>query len=70
MLQRILKGILNTEDKNKSNYKNKALILIRRKDNYLRESRIELAAHTQILEQQKQLNGRNHHKPPNTNTEC
>jgi hypothetical protein len=31
---------------------------------------IELAAHTQILKQQKQLNVRNHHKPLNINTEC
>jgi hypothetical protein len=34
------------------------------------ESSTELAAHTQILKQQKQLNGRNHHIPININTEC
>jgi hypothetical protein len=34
------------------------------------KSRNELAAHTQILKKLKQLNGRNHHIPINTNTEC
>jgi hypothetical protein len=29
-----------------------------------------LTAHNQILKQQKQLNGRNHHIPININTEC
>jgi hypothetical protein len=34
------------------------------------ESSIDSAAHNQTLKQQKQLNGRNHHIPINTNTEC
>jgi hypothetical protein len=38
-------------------------------DKYL-ESSIELAAHNQILKQQKELNGRNHHIPINSNTKC
>jgi hypothetical protein len=33
-------------------------------------SSIDLDAHTQILKQQKQLNGRNHHILININTEC
>jgi hypothetical protein len=41
----------------------------RRKDKES-ESNIDLAAHDQILKQQKQLNGRNHHIPININTEC
>jgi hypothetical protein len=41
----------------------------RKKDKEL-ESNIDSAAHTQILKQQKQLNGRNHHIPININTEC
>jgi hypothetical protein len=41
----------------------------RRKDKQS-ESSIDLAAHNQILKQQKQLNGRNHHIPININTEC
>jgi hypothetical protein len=47
----------------------KILNLKRRTDTYS-ESSIELAAHTQILKQQKQLNGRNHHILLNINTEC
>jgi hypothetical protein len=38
------------------------LNLKRRTDKYS-ESNIELAAHTQILKKQKQVNGRNHHIP-------
>jgi hypothetical protein len=34
------------------------------------ESNIDLAAHNLILKQQRQINGRNHHIPINTNTEC
>jgi hypothetical protein len=41
----------------------------RRKDKES-ESTIDLTAHRQILKQQKQLNGRNHHIPININTEC
>jgi hypothetical protein len=41
----------------------------RRKDKES-ESSIDSAAHNQALKQQKQLNGRNHHIPINTNTEC
>jgi hypothetical protein len=33
------------------------------------ENCIDSAAHNQILKQQKQLNGRNHHIPVNINTE-
>jgi hypothetical protein len=42
------------------------LNLMRRIDNHS-ESSNELAANTEIL---KQLNGRNHHIPLNTNIEC
>jgi hypothetical protein len=41
----------------------------RRKDKES-ESNIDSAAHNQSLKQKKQLNGRTHHKPINTNTEC
>jgi hypothetical protein len=34
------------------------------------QSSIESAVHTQILKQQKQLNGRNHQIHLNVNTEC
>jgi hypothetical protein len=41
----------------------------RRKDKQLERS-MDLTANNQILKQQKQLNGRNHHIPININTEC
>jgi hypothetical protein len=41
----------------------------RRKDNKS-ENSIDSAAHNQTFQQQKQLNGRNHHIPVNINTEC
>jgi hypothetical protein len=44
------------------------LNLKRRTDKYLEKS-IDSASHTQILKQQKQLNGRNHHILTNINTE-
>jgi hypothetical protein len=45
------------------------LHLAKRTDKYS-ESSIESAAHTQILKQQKQLNGRNHHSPLIISSEC
>jgi hypothetical protein len=45
------------------------LNLKRETDKYS-EGSIELTAHTQILNKQKQLNGRNHHIALNINTEC
>jgi hypothetical protein len=41
----------------------------RRKDKES-ESSMDSAAQNQTLKQQKQLNGRTHHIPINTNTEC
>jgi hypothetical protein len=43
---------------------------LRRRKDKKSESIIDSAAHTQILKQQKQLNGRNHYIPININTEC
>jgi hypothetical protein len=69
-LQKILKGILYKKMKTNITMKGqKVLNLIRRKDKHS-ESSIESAAYTQVLKQQKQLNGRNHHIPLHTNTEC
>jgi predicted translin family RNA/ssDNA-binding protein len=45
------------------------LKLMRKIDKYSKSS-IELVAYTQILKQQKQLNGNNHHISININTEC
>jgi hypothetical protein len=67
-LQKILKGILHTEDKNKHNHKRTGSI--KSHENNHSESSIQSAAYTQIFPQQKQQNGRNYHIPLNTNTEC
>jgi hypothetical protein len=57
-LQKILQGILHTENESKQNHERTKRQVIR-----------NLAIHNQILKQQKQLNGRNHHIPININTE-
>jgi hypothetical protein len=57
-LQKILQGILHTEDESKQNHEGTKRQIIR-----------NLATHNQILKQQKQLIGRNHHIPININTE-
>jgi hypothetical protein len=68
-LQKILQRILHTENERKNHERAANTNHRRRKDKEL-ESNINSAAHNQILKQQKQLNGRNHHLPINTNTEC
>jgi hypothetical protein len=40
------------------------ILNLKRRIDKLSESSTELAAHTQILNNKKQLNGRNHHIPP------
>jgi hypothetical protein len=54
---------------NKTTRGQEALNCRRRKDKES-ESSIDSAAHNQILKQQKQLNGRNHHITISINTEC
>jgi hypothetical protein len=61
--QKILQGILNTEDESKQNHERTGSIKPQEKKS------IDSAAHNQILKQQKQQNGRNNHIPINTNTE-
>jgi phage gpG-like protein len=68
-LQKILQGILHTENESKQNLDRTGRPNYRRKDKEL-ESNIDAAAHNQTLKQQKQLNDRNHHIPININTEC
>jgi hypothetical protein len=62
-----MKDILHTEDKSKHDYK--VVNLMSRTDKHS-ESSIKSAAHTQILKQQKQLNGRNYHIALSINTGC
>jgi hypothetical protein len=69
-LQKILKGILHTEDENKHSHKRMEVLNLMKGTDKYPESSIESAAYTQIFKQQKQLNGRNHHIPISTNPEC
>jgi hypothetical protein len=56
--------------KAKKTMKGKAVPNHRRRKDKEVESNIDSGVHNQILKQQKQLNGRNHHIPINTNTQC
>jgi hypothetical protein len=67
--KKILQGILQMEDENKTTRGQKALNCRSRKDKES-ESSTESAAHTQILKEQTQPNGGNQHVPLNINTEC
>jgi hypothetical protein len=64
--QKILQGILHTEDKSKQNHKRTGSIKPQEKKR-VSKSIIDLTAHNQFLKQQKQLN---HHISINVNTEC
>jgi hypothetical protein len=68
-LQKILQGILHTEDESKQNHERMGSIKSQEKKRQSKSS-IDLTVHNQILKLQKQLNGRNHHIPVNINTEC
>jgi hypothetical protein len=68
-LQKILQGILHTENESIRNHE-RAVPNHRRRKCKKVESNINSAAHNQTLKQQRQLNDRNHHIPINTNTEC
>jgi hypothetical protein len=50
--------------------KGQEILNLKRRKREVMTELIELAAHTQILKQQKQLNGRTFHIPLNINTEC
>jgi hypothetical protein len=69
-LQKILQGILHTEDESKQNHERKGSINHKRRKDKQSESSTDSTAHNQILKQQKQLGGMNHHISININTEC
>jgi hypothetical protein len=69
-LQKILHGILHTEDESKQNHKRVGNIKHRRRKDKESGGSTDPAAHNQILKQQKQLNGKNYHILININTEC
>jgi hypothetical protein len=65
-LQKILQGILYTENESKQNRERAGSTKPQKKK---LENSIDSAANNQTPKQQKQLNDRNHHMPINTNTE-
>jgi hypothetical protein len=70
-LQKILQGILHTDNESKQNHERTGSTKNHRRRKVEKvESNIDSPAHNQILKQQKQLNDRNHQIPINTNTEC
>jgi hypothetical protein len=68
-LQKILHVILLTEDESKKHMRGWEASNHRRRDKQS-ESSTDSTAHNQILKQQQQLNGRNHHISIKINTEC
>jgi hypothetical protein len=62
-LQKILQGILQTEDESKQTMRRWAVSSHRRRKDKESENNIDSAIHNQIIKQQKQLNGKNHHIP-------
>jgi hypothetical protein len=68
-LQKVLKGILHTEDEINMTMKGQQVLNLMRRTEKHSESSTESAVHTHMINQQKQLNDRNHHTPLHTNTE-
>jgi hypothetical protein len=66
--QKILRGILQTEDENKHSHGRMGIIKSQEKSRQVITEKHRIA-HTQTLTQQKQLNDRNHYIPLNINTE-
>jgi hypothetical protein len=69
-LYKILQGILHTEDKANKTKRGQGVSNHGRRKDMNSERSINSTAHNQILKQQKQLNGRNHHILINVNTDC
>jgi hypothetical protein len=67
-LQKILQGVLHTDNESKQNHE-RAIPNYRRRKGKNVETNINSATHNQTLDQQRQLHDRDHHIPINTNTE-
>jgi hypothetical protein len=67
LMQNILQGILQTEDKSKQNQKKMGYIKSQDKSN---QRLAVIWLHIIKSLNNKQLNGRNHHIPTNIHTEC
>jgi hypothetical protein len=70
-LQKILQGILHTENESKKkSLKGQAVLNHRRRKGKKVKSNTDSATHNQTLNQQRQLDDRDHHILININTEC
>jgi hypothetical protein len=69
-LQKILQGILHTENERKQNHERAGSTKPQEKKSKKVKSNNDSATHIQTLNQQRQLHDRDHHVPINTNTEC
>jgi hypothetical protein len=69
-LQKILQGILHTENESKQNHERTGNAKPQEKKRQKVESNIDSAAHNQTLNQQRKLHDRNHHISINNNIEC
>jgi hypothetical protein len=69
-LQKILQGILHTDNESKQNHERAAIQKHRRRKGKKVKSNIDSATHNQTLNQQRQLHDRDHHILINANTEC
>jgi hypothetical protein len=69
-LQKILQGILHTENESKETMKGQAVPNHGKRKGKKVESNIDSSTHNQTLNQQRQLNERDHHILIKTNTEC
>jgi hypothetical protein len=67
-LLKILQGILHTESENQHNHEKAGNTKTQEKKGKKGESNTDLATHNQTLNQQRQLNDRDHHILTNTNT--
>jgi hypothetical protein len=70
-LQKILQGILHTENESKQNHEKASKTKPQEKKRQEKvKGNTDSAIHNQTLNQQRQLHDRDHHVLINTNTEC
>jgi hypothetical protein len=69
-LQKILQGILHTDNESKQNHESTGKTKLQEKKGKKAKSNIVSATRNQTLNQQRQLHDWDHHIPININTEC
>jgi hypothetical protein len=70
LLQKILQGILHTENESKQTMKGQAIPNHRRRKGKKVQHNTDSATHNQTFKQHRQLHDRDHHVLINTNMEC